>query len=108
MAHVFVPKKAKCADELSNSEYGDEGGQSDDSEVLEYEADVPEIKYKIIKLKLTDHVPAVPIDKIKMLKFDCKKTKTNPTHLIDMLAKKQLAMMFCTNQQQHLIGSQKE
>ena len=80
---AFIPKKAKVNDELSNSEYGEEA-PSEDSEVLEYEPEVPKIKYKVISLQMAD----CPPDKWKLLKFDCKKTKALGHMLIDMVSRK--------------------
>lgn len=84
-----IPKRAKVNDELSNSEYGEEA-QSEDSEVAEYDAEVPQMKYKIISIAHSD----CPPDKWRMIKYDCKKSKPIASLLIEMCSKKQIPMMF--------------
>jgi hypothetical protein len=90
-------------DQLSSSEYGEEA-QSEDSEVLEYEPEIPKIKYKLISIAASDCAP----DKWKVIKYECKKTKPLNLLLIEMVSKKQVPMMFQTNQTQHLIGAARE
>jgi hypothetical protein len=49
-------KKEKLNEQLSSSEYGEEV-LTEDSEVLEYEAEFPKIKYKLISIGASDYAP---------------------------------------------------